>query len=87
MSREHNLAGLQLQNILALINLQSQLVILCKGRERAYSGHSKVWYCFWDFWQVVNSNGSINKGRLLNLPIGVIALSSQFNTVTYIHNH
>lgn len=42
MSREHNLTGLQLQNILALINLQSQLVIPCKGRERAYSGHSKV---------------------------------------------
>lgn len=39
MSREHNLTGLQLQNILALINLQSQLVILCKGRERAESGH------------------------------------------------
>lgn len=42
MSREHNLTGLQLQNILALINLQSQLVIPCKGRERAYSGYSKV---------------------------------------------
>lgn len=85
MSREHNLTGLQLQNILALINLQSQLVIPCKGAQRAYSVYSMVWYCFCYFRQVVNCNSSIKKSRLLNvyLPIGVLALSSQFNSLTY----